>query len=106
MTYTSSPKEKETTRYCKSFGYGGHGALDRRFYHSNEVSVPAENESNISIMGFSLTSTYNGLFKSSPSGVFTNKFLHVSINNKIIFINRKEAYTFPNSSTKATNNKI
>jgi hypothetical protein len=41
-----------------------------------------------------------------PSGLFTNKFLHVNINNKIIFINRKEAYTVPNSSTKATNNKI
>jgi hypothetical protein len=33
------------------------------------------------IMGFSLT---------SPSGVFTNKFLHVNINNKIILINRKK----------------
>jgi hypothetical protein len=52
------------------------------------------------------TFSYNGLFKSSPSGLFTNKFLHVSINNKIIFINRKEAYTFLNSSTKVTNNKI
>jgi hypothetical protein len=57
-------------------------------------------------MGFSLTSPYNGLFKLSPSGLFTNKFLHISINNKIISINRKEAYTVPNSSTKATNNKI
>jgi hypothetical protein len=41
-----------------------------------------------------------------PSGIFTNKFLHVNINNKIISINRKEAYTIPNSSTKATNKKI
>jgi hypothetical protein len=49
-------------------------------------------------MGFSLTSPYNGLF--------TNKFLHVNINNKIILINRKEACTSPNSSTKTTNNKI
>jgi hypothetical protein len=57
-------------------------------------------------MGFSLISSYNGLFKSSPSGLFTNKFLHVSINNKIISINRKEAYTVANSSRKATNNKI
>jgi hypothetical protein len=47
-----------------------------------------------------------GFSNHPPSGLFTNKFLHVSINNKIIFINRKEAYTFPNSSTKATNNKI
>jgi hypothetical protein len=83
--------------YCKSFGYGGQGALDKRFYHSNEVSVPAENGSNIPIRGFS---------NHPPSGLFINKFLHVSINNKIIFINRKEAYTFPNSSIKATNNKI
>jgi hypothetical protein len=76
------------------------------FYHSNGVSVPVENRSNIPIIGFSLTSPYNGLFKSSPSELFTNKFLHVSINNKIISINRKEAYTVPNSSTKATYNKI
>jgi hypothetical protein len=48
-----------------------------------------------------------------PSGLLTNKFLHVGINNKIISINRKEEYTVPNSSTKATkqqnkviNNKI
>jgi hypothetical protein len=27
------------------------------------------------------------------SGLFTNKFLHVSINNKLISINRKETYT-------------
>jgi hypothetical protein len=84
--------------YCKSFRYGGQGALNIRFYHSNGVSVSAENGSNISIMGFSLTSPYNGLF--------TNKFLQISINIKIIFINRKEAYTFSNSYTKATNNKI
>jgi hypothetical protein len=106
MTYMSSPKENKMIHYCKSFRYGGQGALDKRFYRSNEVSVPIENGSNISIMGFSLTSPYNGLFKSSPSGLFTNKFLRVILNNKIIFINRKEAYAFPNSSTKATNNKI
>jgi hypothetical protein len=47
-----------------------------------------------------------GFSNHPPSGLFTNKFLHVSINNKIISINRKEAYTIPNSFTKATNNKI
>jgi hypothetical protein len=93
-------------RYCKSFRYGGQVALDKCFYRFNEVSVPSENKSNIPIKSFSLTSPYNGLFKSSPSGLFTNKFLHVSINNKIISIDRKEVYTVPNSSTKATNNKI
>jgi hypothetical protein len=41
-----------------------------------------------------------------PNGLFTNKFLYVSINNKIISINKKEAYTVPNSYIKATNNKI
>jgi hypothetical protein len=41
-----------------------------------------------------------------PSGLFNNKFLHVSINNKIISINRKEAYRDPNSYRKTTNNKI
>jgi hypothetical protein len=106
MTITSSPREEETIRYCESFGYGGQGALDKHFYRSNRGSVPTENRSNIPIMGFSLTSLYNGLFKSSPSGLFTNKFLHVSINNKIISINRKEAYTVHNSFLKGTNNKI
>jgi hypothetical protein len=99
-------KRKETIRYCESFGYGGKCTLIKCFYRSNGVSVPAENESNIPIIRFSLTFSYIGLFKSSPSGLFTNKILHVSINNKIISINRKEAYTVSNSSTKTTNNKI
>jgi hypothetical protein len=59
-------KRKETIRYCESFRYGGKCALDKRLYHSNGVSVPTENGSNIPIMGFSLTSQYNELFKSSP----------------------------------------
>jgi hypothetical protein len=37
-------KRKETIRYYESFRYGGKCALDKRFYHSNEVSVPTENE--------------------------------------------------------------
>jgi hypothetical protein len=46
-------------------------------------------------------------FSNHPLGeLFTNKFLHVTINNKIISIKRKEAYKVTNSSTKATNNKI
>jgi hypothetical protein len=59
-------KRKETIRYCESFGYSGKYALNKRFYRSNGVSVPAENGSNIPIIGFSLTSSYNGLFKLSP----------------------------------------
>jgi hypothetical protein len=47
-----------------------------------------------------------GFLNHPPSGLFTNKFLHISINNKIISINRKEAYIVPNSFTKARNNKI
>jgi hypothetical protein len=47
-----------------------------------------------------------GFSNHPPSGLFTNKFIHISINNKIISINRKEAYTVHNSSIKATNNKI
>jgi hypothetical protein len=47
-------------------GHHGKCALNNRFYRSNGVSVPTENGSNIPIMGFSLTSPYNGLFKSSP----------------------------------------
>jgi hypothetical protein len=35
-------KTKEMTRYCGSFGYGGKVALDKHFYRSNGVSVPAE----------------------------------------------------------------
>jgi hypothetical protein len=46
-------------------------------------------------------------FSNHPlSDLFTNKSLHVNINNKIIYINRKEAYAVTNSSTKAANNKI
>jgi hypothetical protein len=59
-------KIKETIHYCESFGYSGKCALDKRFYHSNGVSVHAENGSSIPIMTFSLTSPYKGLFKSSP----------------------------------------
>jgi hypothetical protein len=29
-------KRKETISYYESFGYGDKGALDKRFYHSNE----------------------------------------------------------------------
>jgi hypothetical protein len=32
------------TRYCELFGYGGKGALDKRFYRSNGVSVLTEEE--------------------------------------------------------------
>jgi hypothetical protein len=58
-------KRKEMTCYCELFGYGGKCALDKCFYRSNEIIVPAENGSNISIewafqivplVGFSLTS--------------------------------------------------
>jgi hypothetical protein len=66
MIYTSSPKEKEMIFFCESFGYGGQDALDKRFYRSNGVRVPAEKGLNIPIMGFSLTPQYNGLFKSYP----------------------------------------
>jgi hypothetical protein len=59
-------KRKEMIHYCELFRYSGKCALDKHFYHSNRVSVPVENRSNIPIMGFSLTSPYNGLFKSSP----------------------------------------
>jgi hypothetical protein len=59
-------KRKEMIRYCESFGYGGKCALNKYFYRSNGVTVPAENGSNIPIMGFSLISAYNGPFKSSP----------------------------------------
>jgi hypothetical protein len=48
MIYTQDltvlTKIKEMTRYCESFGYSGKGALDKRFYRSNGVSVPTEKE--------------------------------------------------------------
>jgi hypothetical protein len=72
--------------------------LDKHFYRSNESQCTYRKQIIHLHHGFSLTSPYNGLF--------TNKFLHVKINNKIILINRKEACTSPNSSTKTTNNKI
>jgi hypothetical protein len=46
-------KTKETTHYYKSFGYGGKDALNKRFYRSNGVSVPAEEGQIIPIMGIS-----------------------------------------------------
>jgi hypothetical protein len=71
-----------------------------------KVTVPAEEGSIIPIMGISHHPHIMGFSNHPPSGLFTNKFLHVSINNKIISINRKEAYTVSNSSIKAINNKI
>jgi hypothetical protein len=47
-----------------------------------------------------------GFSNNPPSGLFTYKFLHVSIKNKILSINTKESYTVYNSYTKATNNII
>jgi hypothetical protein len=71
-------------RYYESFRYGGQGALDKRFYYSNEISVPTENGSNILIMCFSVTSTYNGDFKSFPQWAFYINVLQLNTNNKII----------------------
>jgi hypothetical protein len=57
-----------------------------------KVSVPAENISSFPIMGFSLTSPYNGLFKSSYSWAFHTKVLQLNTNNKIILINNKRRH--------------
>jgi hypothetical protein len=65
-------KRKEMIRYCESFGYSGTPLSNIVAKNLMHVSVPTENRSSIAIMGFSLTSLYNGLFKSPPSGVFTN----------------------------------
>jgi hypothetical protein len=35
-------QKKETARYCESFGYGGKDALNKRFCHSNGVSIYTE----------------------------------------------------------------
>jgi hypothetical protein len=44
---------------------------------------------------------YNSGMKTEFKRYMKTEFLQVSINNQIIFINRKEAYTGPNSSTKS-----
>jgi hypothetical protein len=69
------------------------------------VSVPTEEGSIILIMGISHHPHIMGFSNHPPSGLFTNKFLHISINNKIISINRKETYTVSNSSTKPQTTK-
>jgi hypothetical protein len=86
-------KRKETIRYHKSFGYGGKCTINKHFYCSNGVSVPTEEGSIIPIMSISHHPHIMGFSNHPPSGLFTNKFLHVSINNKIISVNRKEAYS-------------
>jgi hypothetical protein len=52
LNITVLTKRKEMICYWESFGYGGKYALNKRFYHSKGVSVPAENKLNIPIMGF------------------------------------------------------
>jgi hypothetical protein len=99
-------KRKETIRYCELFGYSGTTLSNIIANGLTHVSVPAEEGSIIPIMGISHHPHIMGHSNHAPSGLFTNKFLHVSIHNKIIYINRKEAYTVPNSSIKVTNNKI
>jgi hypothetical protein len=53
-------KRKETIRYCESFGYGDKSALDKHFYHSNGVTVPAEEGSIIPIPFIGLTPKQQG----------------------------------------------
>jgi hypothetical protein len=36
LDLTVITKRKEMIRYCESFRYGDKGALDKRFYRSNE----------------------------------------------------------------------
>jgi hypothetical protein len=58
-------KRKEMTRYYESFGYGGKSLSTHISIILMKVSVSIEEGSIILIMSFSLTSSYNGLFKSS-----------------------------------------
>jgi hypothetical protein len=46
-------KRKEMIRYFESFGYGGKCALNKHFYHSNGVTVPAKKR---------IKHPYHGLF--------------------------------------------
>jgi hypothetical protein len=63
-------KRKETIHYHELFGYSTTTLSNIVANDLTQVSVPAENGSNNPIMGFSLTSLYNGLFKSSPKWAF------------------------------------
>jgi hypothetical protein len=56
-----------------------------------KVSVPVENRLSIPIMGFSLISPSNGLFKSPLVG-FHIKELQLNTNNKIILMNNKRRH--------------
>ncbi len=55
-----------------------------------KVSVPTEEGSIIPIMGLSHRPNIMHFSNHPPSGLFTNMFLHVNINNKIILLNRKK----------------
>jgi hypothetical protein len=59
-------QKKEMIRYCESFGYDDTMLSNIIANDLMHISVPVENESNNLIMDFSLTSPYNGIFKSSP----------------------------------------
>jgi hypothetical protein len=98
-------KRKGMIRCCESFEYGDKCALDKHFYRSDGVSVLAEEGSIIPIMNISHHPHIMSFSNHLPSGLFTNKFLHISIKNQIISINKKEVYTIPNSSTKPQTTK-
>jgi hypothetical protein len=66
MTYTSSPKEMKQSATMNHSGTVANALSTNVSIVLTKVSVPAENGSSIPIMGFSLTSPSNGLFKSSP----------------------------------------
>jgi hypothetical protein len=66
MMQLTLTKRKEMIRYCELFRYDDKCAINKRFYHSKGVNVPTKNGPNIPIIGFSLTSPYNRLFKLSP----------------------------------------
>jgi hypothetical protein len=98
-------KRKEMIRCCELFKYDDKCTLDKHFYHSDRVSVLAKEGSIIPIMDISHHPHIMSFSNHLPSGLFTNKFLHISINNQIISINKKEVYTIHNSSTKPQTTK-
>jgi hypothetical protein len=58
-------KTKETIRYCELHAYGGKSALNTRFYHLTQVSVPTED-------GSQQLATFTHVLKGSKSYVPTH----------------------------------
>jgi hypothetical protein len=102
-------KTKETSIYCKTFGYGGKMLSTIVSIVLTEVSVSLENGSQQSA---TFTHAFKGPTLMCPLMPIVDQHFRVhssptSYSQTIkIFINNKRNIRSPNISTKATNNKI